>query len=175
MVRCSHQPPSELGNNSKVSVRLSISLEGELCCCLATKSCLTLCDPMDCSPLGSTVHGISQARIQEWVAISFSTGSSLPSTSELQVDSLCLSHCGSPWGGTRTLFFIEWRGTKKPLDESESGERKSWLKAQHSENEGHGIWSHHFMGNRWGNSGNSDRLYFSGLQNHYRWWLQPWN
>ena len=46
---------------------------------------------------------------------------------------------------------------------------KSWLKAQHSENEDHGIWSHHFMGNRWGNSGNSVRLYFLGLQNHCRW------
>ena len=46
----------------------------------------------------------------------------------------------------------------------ESG--KSWLKAQHSENEDHGIWSHHFMGNRWGNSGNSVRLYCWGLQNH---------
>ena len=33
----------------------------------------------------------------------------------------------------------------------------------------HGIWSHRFMANRWGNSGNSVRLYFSGLQNHYRW------
>ena len=44
-------------------------------------------------------------------------------------------------------------------------ERKSWLKAQHSENEDHGIWSHHFMGNRWGKSGNSVRLYFWGLQN----------
>ena len=33
-------------------------------------------------------------------------------------------------------------------------------KAQHSENEDHGIQSHHFMGNRWGNSGNSVRLYF---------------
>ena len=32
-----------------------------------------------------------------------------------------------------------------------------------------GIWSHHFLGNRWGNSGNSDRLYFVGLQNHCRW------
>ena len=31
------------------------------------------------------------------------------------------------------------------------------------------IWSHHFMGNRWGNNGNSDRLYFGGLQNHCRW------
>ena len=38
----------------------------------------------------------------------------------------------------------------------------SWLKAQHSENEDHGSWSHHFMGNRWGNSGNSVRLYFGG-------------
>ena len=36
---------------------------------------------------------------------------------------------------------------------------KSWLKAQHSENEDHGIWSHHFMANRWGNSGNSVRLF----------------
>ena len=33
----------------------------------------------------------------------------------------------------------------------------------------HGIWSHHFMGNRWGNSGNSVRIYFLGLQNHCRW------
>ena len=39
---------------------------------------------------------------------------------------------------------------------------KKWLKAQHSENEDHGIWSHHFMGNRWGNSGNSGILYFWG-------------
>ena len=48
----------------------------------------------------------------------------------------------------------------KVKEESE----KSCLKAQHSENEDHGIWSHHFMGNRWGNSGNSVRLYFFGLQ-----------
>ena len=34
-------------------------------------------------------------------------------------------------------------------------ESESWLKAQHSENEDHGIWSHHLMGNGWGNSGNS--------------------
>ena len=46
---------------------------------------------------------------------------------------------------------------------------KSWLKVQHSEIKDHGIQSHHFMANRWGNSGNSGRLYFSGLQNHCRW------
>ena len=40
---------------------------------------------------------------------------------------------------------------------------KSWLKAQHSENEDHGIWSHHFMGNRWGNSGNSVKTLFWGV------------
>ena len=53
----------------------------------------------------------------------------------------------------------------KVKEESE----KSWLKAQHSENEDHGIRSHHFMENRWGNSENSDRLYFGGLQNQFRW------
>ena len=57
----------------------------------------------------------------------------------------------------------------KSLDESERGERKSWLKAQHPENEDHGIRSHHFMGNRWGNNRNSVRLYFFGFQNHCRW------
>ena len=36
---------------------------------------------------------------------------------------------------------------------------KSWLKAQHSENEDHGIWSHHFMGNRWENSENSETIF----------------
>ena len=39
---------------------------------LVTQLCLTLCDPMDCSPPGSSVHGILQARVTEWVAISFS-------------------------------------------------------------------------------------------------------
>ena len=39
---------------------------------LVTQLCPTLCDPMDCSPPGSSVHGILQARVTEWVAISFS-------------------------------------------------------------------------------------------------------
>ena len=43
---------------------------------LVSQSCLTLFDPMDCSPPGSSVHGILQARILEWVAISISRGSS---------------------------------------------------------------------------------------------------
>ena len=67
------------------------------------------------------------------------------------------------------------KGTKEPLDESKRGEWKIWLKTQHSKNEDHGIQSHHFMTNRCGNKGNSERLYFLGFQNHCRWWLQPWN
>ena len=43
---------------------------------LVTKSCLTFCNHMDCSPPGSSVHGILQARILEWVIIPFSSGSS---------------------------------------------------------------------------------------------------
>ena len=42
------------------------------------QSCPTLCNPMDCSPPGFSVHGIFQARVLQWVAISFSRGSSWP-------------------------------------------------------------------------------------------------
>ena len=45
---------------------------------VCSQSCLTLCDPMYCSLLGYSVHGTSQARILEWVAISHSKGSSYP-------------------------------------------------------------------------------------------------
>ena len=43
------------------------------------------------------------------------------------------------------------------------------LKAQHSKNKDPGIQSHHFITNRWGKNGNSERLYFLGLQSHCRW------
>ena len=46
--------------------------------CLCAQSCLTLCNPKDCSPPGSSVYGISQTRILERVAISSSRGSSQP-------------------------------------------------------------------------------------------------
>ena len=45
------------------------------CSVLIAQLCLTVCDPMDCSPPGSSVHGIHQARILEWVAMSSSRGS----------------------------------------------------------------------------------------------------
>ena len=67
---------------------------------LVTQSCPTLCDPMDCSLPGSSVHEIFQARILEWVAISFSRGSSQP-RDWTQVS------C------TADRFFTDWATTSK--------------------------------------------------------------
>ena len=66
-----------------------------------TRSCPTLCDPVDCSPPGSSTHGILQARILEWVAISFSRGifptqGSNSCLLHWQVDSLALTHQENP-------------------------------------------------------------------------------
>ena len=56
-----------------------LSVSRTLCVCMCELlSCVQLCDPMDCSPPGSSVHGISQAKILEWVAM-LSRGSSWPS------------------------------------------------------------------------------------------------
>ena len=49
-----------------------------VCACSVAQLCLTLCDPMGYSPLGSSVHAISQPRTLEWMAISYSRGSSWP-------------------------------------------------------------------------------------------------
>ena len=74
------------------------------CVCSVTRSCLTVCDPMDCSPLGSSVHGIFQARILEWVAISSSRGSSKP---RVQTWVYCIS-----WIGQQILYHCDtWEAT----------------------------------------------------------------
>ena len=75
-----------------------------ICCCLVTKLCPTLCNPMNCYPPGSSVHGISKTRILGWVAISFSRGSARPrgrthpkeDLLHRQADSVPLSPRGSP-------------------------------------------------------------------------------
>ena len=63
------QPP-ELWENKSLLLML--------CVCSVAQLCPTLCDSRDCSPPGSSVHGILQARILEWVTISYSRGSSQP-------------------------------------------------------------------------------------------------
>ena len=70
-----------------------------LCCCAQSLSHVWLCDPTDCSPPGSSVHGIVQARILDWAAISDFKGSSQPRDQiwiscllHWQVDSLALNH-----------------------------------------------------------------------------------
>ena len=75
-----------------------------ICMCVCVLSHVLLCDPMDCSPPGSPVHGIFQVRILEWVAISSSRGSSRPRdqtciswASCIGRRSLLLSYLRSPW------------------------------------------------------------------------------
>ena len=83
MVQLSH-PYMTTGKTfvGKVMSLIIQSFVGKVMSLLSTnevaQSCPTLYDPMDCRPPGSCVHGISQARILEWVAISFSRGSSWP-------------------------------------------------------------------------------------------------
>ena len=75
--------PDQLLSSSIVKHFCSQTSRG-MCVCVHThvrghaQLCPTLCDPMDCSPPGSYVHGTFQARMLEWVAISFSRGSSQP-------------------------------------------------------------------------------------------------
>ena len=58
------------------NVRTCVSQVISIIFVLVPQVCPTLCNPVDCSPPGSSVHGIFQARILEWVAIAFSKGSS---------------------------------------------------------------------------------------------------
>ena len=72
-----HLPFSQALERQRCVTALSLFLYDVLCCAVA-QSCLTLCDPMDRSLPGSSIHGILQARILEWVAIFSSRGSSQP-------------------------------------------------------------------------------------------------
>ena len=89
------------------------------------QSCLTLCDSMDCSPSGSSVHGISQARILEWVAISSSRASSW-ARDRTQVSCVAGGFCTiwatreAPWQHqyhiiTRTRLCLYWSIFLHPL------------------------------------------------------------
>ena len=75
-----------------------------MCACSVVQSCLTLCNPIDYSPEGSSVHGILQTRILEWVAISFSENlpgpeiePESPESPRWQADSLLPYYLGSSY------------------------------------------------------------------------------
>ena len=72
------QKPKGRKNSTFFRERIQFSLKPGKCVSAFAQSCPTLCDPMDCSLSGSSVHGIFQVRVLEWIAISFSRGYSQP-------------------------------------------------------------------------------------------------
>ena len=75
---CLHFQKSENKFGNRIIIATAVHCSDCVVTVSVTQSCPTLCDPMDCSPSGSYVHGIPQARIFEWATISFSWGSSRP-------------------------------------------------------------------------------------------------
>ena len=73
------------------------------CCCSVATSCPMLCDPMDCSPPGSSVHGILQARVLECAAISSSRGSSPP---KVQTQISCIGRRFLPKGSVVSVTLV---------------------------------------------------------------------
>ena len=156
-------------------------------------SCLE--NPMDGGAWWATIHG-SQRVGHDWVT-SLSLFQIGKGVCQGCILSLCLftlcveyiTHHGKCWVGWITswnqdcqekyqqLQICRWyhsngrkrKVTKEPLDEGEGGQWQIDLKLHIQKTK---IYSHHFMANRWGNS---ERLYFGGLQNHCRWWPQPGN
>ena len=101
-------------------------------CVLSRFSRVQLCDPMDCSPPDSSVHGILQARILGWVAVPASRGSSnpgiksaSPAAPALRVDSTPLSHKGSPM-----LYMLYHNYKKQTKQNSTPHKRKNNLKGE---------------------------------------------
>ena len=88
---------------------------------LVAQSCPTVCDPMDCNPPGSSVHGILQARILEWVAISFSRGS-FQLRDQTQVSCIA-GRCFTNWA-TREGFLV---GPHQTLAESIIKMQAEWV------------------------------------------------
>ena len=102
------------------------------CCWLVAQSCLTLCDPMDCSPPGASVREIFQAGSLEWVAISYSRGSSWvrDHTCISCIFCICrwiLHHCATWEVWEKSLYL--WFGLLKYwviLRSSTFGKLRSW-------------------------------------------------
>ena len=90
--------------NSELNMRSKGGLFVSYCVCLVTQSCSTLCDPVDCSPPGSSVHGILQARVLECVVMPSSRGSSCQGLNWISWVS-CITGDSYCWAA-RDLFII---------------------------------------------------------------------
>ena len=86
------------------------------------QSCPTLCDPMDCTLPGSSIHGIFQSRILEWVAISFSRGSSRPR--DWTLVSCIVGRRFTIWA-TRKVLVLEARSKKSRFQQGHASSESS--------------------------------------------------
>ena len=150
------------------------------------QSCLTFCDPVECSLSGSSVYRIIQAILLEWVSCIAGWFLQAELSGKPPLYRVCHAKC---WAGWITSWNQDcWEKYQQPqmcrwchlMAESEE-ELKSLLIRVKEEIEKAGLKlniqkakimaSHHFIANRGGNNGNRDRLYFGGVPKS----LQPWN
>ena len=87
---------SHLSEDAHLTISLGTQHHFGACVCVCVhakslQSCLTLCNPMDCSPPGSSVHGILQSRVLEWVAMPFSTDLPNPEIEPVSLTAACIS------------------------------------------------------------------------------------
>ena len=130
------------------------------------QSCLTLCNPMDYSSPGSGVHVILQERIMEWAAVSFSRESSQPR--DWTWISCIAGRCFTVWA-TREAHYT-CINLKRVKEESEKvGLKLNIQKTMIMASSPITSWQID------GEIVETVADYFSRLQNHCRWWLQPWN
>ena len=114
---------NSMHTNSLISVMQCVHVPRLLCVCVCVLnhfSCVSLCNPMDCSPPGSSVHGTLQARILEWAAVPSSRESSQPGVKPMSLTSLALAGgfftTSATWDAkmlhkikiTSRLYFLLW-------------------------------------------------------------------
>ena len=97
---CTHKTKPAVLNSQGTYIFFFLYTHTHRHCCSLAKSCPTLCDLMDCSPPGSSVHVVLQARILEWIAISFFRESPRP-RNQTQVS--CIGKCILYQGATRKV------------------------------------------------------------------------